>query len=268
MKQVRNGEFYGEHHQKLRFKTLVLTDTAYTHSQVDWHYHEHPYFTYLLAGQLYEAHRGATYYLQPGGLLYHHWQDAHHNRRPPIPTRGFHLELPADWFHQHGIQPQAFEGSHQIQHPAIRQRFNEIYREFRVNDADSAASIEMLLSDVFSHMAHRPAPRRPKAPWLQQLTDWLTEAPDTQTSLQDLSQRFRVHPVHLSRSFHQHLGMTLGQYRRLQKVNRAVLLLFTQLSLTEIGYRCGFYDQSHFIASFKRIYRQTPSQFRQQVSRR
>ncbi|MBO7686885.1 MAG: helix-turn-helix domain-containing protein, partial [Kiritimatiellae bacterium] len=30
----------------------------------------------------------------------------------------------------------------------------------------------------------------------------------------------------------------------------------------EIAHACGFYDQSHFIRTFKRIRRQTPAQYR------
>ncbi len=268
MNKVRTGKFFGEHYEKKRLNGLLLTDTEYTHAHVDWHYHEHPYFTYLLAGKLYEAHRSAEYYLKPGGLLYHHWQDAHFNLKPSCYTRGFHIELPLDWLQQHGLSPLSFEGSHELQHPAIRQLLNEIYREFRVNDTDSTTSIEMLLSHVFSRMEQSsPEKINPQPQWLRQLTEWLREETDTKTSLKKLSEKFQVHPVHLSRAFHQHLGMTLGSYRRLQKVNRAVLLLFSNCSLTEIAYRCGFYDQSHFIASFKRVYRQTPSQFRRQIGR-
>ena len=91
MNTLKPGEYYGTHYQKLAFKDIVITDTEYTHPKVDWHHHENPYFTYLLQGKLFEANKKEAYYLEPGSLLFHHWQDAHYNIKPPEFTRGFHI---------------------------------------------------------------------------------------------------------------------------------------------------------------------------------
>ncbi|CAM4408367.1 hypothetical protein [Flavobacterium terrigena] len=73
MNQLKKGEFYGTHYQKSTFENIIITDTEYTHSKVDWHYHENPYFTYLLEGKLFESNKKESYYLEPGNLLFHNW---------------------------------------------------------------------------------------------------------------------------------------------------------------------------------------------------
>lgn len=70
MNKLKTGEFYGKHYQKSAFKNLIITDTEYTHSKVDWHYHENPYFTYLLQGKIFESNKKEAYCLEPGSLLF------------------------------------------------------------------------------------------------------------------------------------------------------------------------------------------------------
>jgi hypothetical protein len=43
MKELKKGEYFGNHNQELRFNDIIITDTEYTHEKVDWYYHENPY---------------------------------------------------------------------------------------------------------------------------------------------------------------------------------------------------------------------------------
>ncbi|NQY29801.1 MAG: helix-turn-helix domain-containing protein [Flavobacteriaceae bacterium] len=54
---------------------------------------------------------------------------------------------------------------------------------------------------------------------------------------------------------------------RLLKLNKAITLISSNKhSMTEICYKCGFYDQSHFISNFKSIYNTTPSNFLKKIT--
>ena len=66
MNKLKTGEFYGTHYQKVALENLIITDTEYTHRKVDWHYHESPYFTYLLQGKLFESNKKDSCYLESG----------------------------------------------------------------------------------------------------------------------------------------------------------------------------------------------------------
>ena len=59
------------------------------------------------------------------------------------------------------------------------------------------------------------------------------------------------------------MEMTTGDYIATIRINHArKLLATTDMKIFDIAEACGFYDQSHFIRTFKRIRRQTPAQYR------
>lgn len=266
MKQLKNGQFFGSHYQKNVFEGITLTDTEYTHEKVDWHYHENPYFTYLIQGGLYEENKKNSYKLKPGSILYHHWQDSHKNIKAPSFTRGFHIELKQQWFQKHDLPVLDYEGSKDISKPIIQSFMNRILLETKVNDTFSQASIEMLLLDSFNHFGHTASIiGAHKLTWLKQLDEILTENPKD-LSLTALSEELNIHPVHLSRQFHKKYKVTLGQYRRHLRLNSAVSKIIEgKQTLTEITYECGFFDQSHLISDFKKVYKCTPRQFSKKI---
>ncbi|MDB4292842.1 helix-turn-helix transcriptional regulator [Maribacter sp.] len=267
MNELKKGEFFGKHYKKSTFENMIITDTEYTHERVDWHYHENPYFTYLLQGKLYEANKKEDYYLEPGSLLFHNWQDAHQNIKAPEFTRGFHVELNADWFKKNEVATTALEGSLQLKNPLLKKLMNAIFLESRIADPHSQTSINLLLLEVMNTMKHQETLRTLKKPkWVDDLNALILET-NSSYSLTELGQRLGIHPVHLSREFHKYFGTTFGQYIRHLRLNKAVLLMTAKrYSLTEICYTCGFYDQSHFISTFKSAYGITPSIFLKRTS--
>jgi AraC-like DNA-binding protein len=266
MNKLKKGEFYGTHYQKSAFKNLIITDTEYTHRKVDWHFHENPYFTYLLQGKLFESNKKESYYLESGDLLFHNWQDAHYNIKPPEFTRGFHIELNQEWFLNFDIQLKDFEGSTNLKNPIIKNLVNQVFIETKINDQYSNLSIESSLIEIFNTIKESKIKKSKTPIWAKRLQELLFEE-NIDYSLNNLSSILGLHPVHLSREFSKYFGMSLGNYLRLIKINKAFnLIVSNKLSMTEICYKCGFYDQSHFIANFKRIYHTTPSKFLKKIS--
>lgn len=266
MNKLKTGEFYGNHYQKTAFENLIFTDTEYTHNKVDWHYHENPYFTYLLQGKLFESNKKESYYLEPGSLLFHNWQDSHYNIKPPEFTRGFHIELNENWFSTFDIQITDFEGSINLKSPIIKNLMNQIFIETKIKDQYSNLSVESNLIQIFNSLTEAKSGNTRKPAWVSQLKELLIEE-QIDHSLNSLSSKLDIHPVHLCREFNRYFGTSLGNYIRLVKLNKALCLLTSnKYSLTEICYQCGFYDQSHFITNFKRIYKTTPSKLLKNIS--
>lgn len=265
MDKLETGEFYGTHYKKSVFENIIITDTEYTHSKVDWHYHENPYFTYLLQGKLFESNKKESYYLEPGSLLFHNWQDAHYNIKPPDYTRGFHIELNENWFSNFDINTIGIEGSINLRNPLIKNIINKVFIETKINDAFSNLSIEVLLVEIFNKIIN-PAEKIYKKPfWVNKLQELLWEE-EIDYSLNNLSSILEIHPIHLSREFNRYFGTSLGNYIRLLKLNKAFYLITSnKLSMTEICYQCGFYDQSHFITNFKKIYNTTPKKLLREI---
>jgi AraC family transcriptional regulator len=258
--KLSKGEYFGNHYHKNQFNDLLITDTAYTHAKVDWHYHENAYFTYLLQGKLFEENKKESYHLERGGLLFHNWQDAHHNIKPPEYTRGFHIEITTKWFELYQIKSFDFEGSLHLKNPLIREKINSIFFESKIKDTNTQLTIDMLLVDVFNTIKSDDQHFKNQTPtWVKTLKEILHSTPNIKTSLTSLAVLLDIHPVHLSREFPKYFKTTIGHYIRTQRINKALLLIAeNKLTMTEICYDCEFYDQSHFTTSLKKVYKQTP----------
>jgi AraC family transcriptional regulator len=75
-----------------------------------------------------------------------------------------------------------------------------------------------------------------------------------------------VHPVHLSRSFRRHFGLTLTEYVRQGRLARAMVRLSTTDDpMIEIARDVGFADQSHFTREFRRAVGDSPGGYRSRL---
>lgn len=263
MKTLGDGEFFGQTNKTLYFDGLVITDTEYTHSYVDWHYHENAYFTFLIHGNVVEGNKKEIYECSAGTLLYHQWEDPHYNIKPDGFTRGFHIEIPRKWFENLNISKDQLEGSFNIKNPEAKLLMYKIFKESKINDSTSETSTNQLLINLFSQLSTQKSYLEKKPIWVKQIHELLHESCIEKFSLTELSQTLNIHPIHLSRDFHKYFNCNLGDYIRKLKINKSLSILTTnEKSLTEIALDCGFADQSHFIRCFKENTGITPLKYR------
>lgn len=264
MNLLKTGNFFGDTNKTIRLDGITLTDTEYTHERVDWHYHENAYFTFILHGGLIEGNKKETYHCSNGSLLFHSWQEPHYNLKPPGYTRGFHIELDKNCFADFSFEIKTLQGSFQIENPDIKFLFYRLFRETKIDDDVSGLSIQTSLLEIFDRMLKKEDKRRNEKPfWTKKLAEMLREEFAEKISLAKLAGELGIHPAHLSRDFSKHFQCSLGEYVRKIRVEKSLALLpEKRLSLTEIAYRCGFADQSHFLRSFKQINGVAPSLFR------
>lgn len=262
MKHSQKGEFYGETNKTICFDGITLTDTVYTHPKVDWHYHEHAYFTFILEGNVIEGNKKEVYNCTPGSLLFHNWQEAHYNIKPDGFTRGFHLEVEQQWFDHLDLNSDSLEGSTKIGNPDIKLLMYKIFRASKVDDNNSDLSAQTLLLEILSKLTNNNPGILPKKPkWVNLIDEILHEQFADTLTLEYLSQILDIHPIHLSRDFSKYFNCNLGEYIRKLKVEKALSLIASKnQSFTEIAYQCGFSDQSHFNRCFKEINGINPSE--------
>ena len=269
MTNLTTGQFYGKTNELLQVEGLTLTDTEYTHDWVDWHFHENAYFTFILEGCVLEGNKKETYYCSAGSLLFHNWQEAHYNKKPPGFTRGFHIELDPNWLNSLDLDIGRIQGSLNVVNPQLKVLLYKIVKESKFEDTTRYIAIQSLLIEAISSLVgyEKDAYRRPPS-WVIQLRDVLHDTPLENWTLPALAQTVGVHPVHLSRSFTHYFNCTLSHYIRSIKIQRSLSLLPQKsLSLTDIALECGFADQSHFIRCFKAIYQTKPSAYRTILAR-
>lgn len=83
-----------------------------------------------------------------------------------------------------------------------------------------------------------------------------------------LADRLYLSPSQFNRRFRRTFGMSPQQFVAKVRINAArQLLVSTDLSVTEIAYRTGFYDHSYFTKQFTRHMKITPLAYRKKYAR-
>jgi len=264
MHELTKGKYYGSHNRISEDNGLIISDTVYTHPKVDWHYHENIYFTFLISGKLFEGNKKESYECTPGTLLFHNWQDAHYNIKPPGYARGFHIEVEKKWFQNFLTDESDISGSFKIENPLIKTSVRKIFIEFMHAEIEAKISIEQNLLNIFSELKNdSPLKYKTKPLWVKKIREMLSDDLPENISLKYLAQMLELHPVYLSRSFPMYFRCNIGEYIRKIKIEKSINFLSQKnLSLSEICYSSGFSDQSHFNRCFKKAYNITPNQYR------
>lgn len=264
MEQLRKGTFFGHTDRKISLDGLTITETDYVHEYVDWHYHELPYFTYLLHGQLVEASRRNRFQCVGGDVLFHNWHDAHYNRKPGGVARGFHVEIDAVWLQQYEISLDNMSGSHLLKDPELVIRMGRLYRESFQHQSDLQMALDEALISVLQGMNDtemRSSQYKPA--WVNKVEAVIRDRYASSLTLHMLAREGGIHPVHLCRDFNRYFGCTTTAYIRTLRVEHSLALLHHEdLSLASIAYHCGFADQSHFIRAFRAQLGCSPGQYR------
>ena len=263
MQVLRKGQYYGSEIKKKNYKGLLVSSYSYQDCQVDWHYHENPYFMYIQTGQLLDISKKQDIRCGPGALLLHNWQEAHYNKMHSSNSKGFHIEFDRKWLIDRGFDETLWEGSGVLKNPIWHQIVVQILAEFHMDDESTTLAIESLVLQLCHALQQESNLYNEKNPkWVKLIRDILFEESD-EYDLKSLAAMLEIHPVYLSSAFPKYFNETLGSFIRKIKVKKSLAALQSnEKSLSEVAYSCGFADQSHFIRCFRRQMGLTPLQFR------
>ena len=82
-------------------------------------------------------------------------------------------------------------------------------------------------------------------------------------TLDELSGKFYINKYYLIRLFKARYGDTIVNYQIGRKINAAKeLLRFSDMSVEDIGYKCGFEDPNYFSRAFRKFEGSSPSMYR------
>lgn len=227
---------------------VVLTTYAAGPDAEDWHTHSCPSLSLVLGGGYREDLAGRPYTRAVGDLKWVAADTVHRCRAYAPDTLQLNLLLrPSFWAITGRAEEQQLPS--QVDESAIRLALLRLGHEL-VRPDTSLAAVELLAYALFADRAWQPRPTPPA--WVSHLRELLHEPGESVTTLAGLAQVLGVHPVTISRAFPHYFAVTLSQYQRRLKVERALgLLRTTTRSLTDIAYACGFADQSHFTHAFR-----------------
>jgi AraC family transcriptional regulator len=138
--------------------------------------------------------------------------------------------------------------------------------ELESDDAFSAMAREGLMLEIVAAFGRTGSADRSttEAPaWLKRARDFLHENVSSSLSMARIARAAGRHEIHLAREFKRFFGLSVGNYlRRLRTERAAALLVQSRNDLTDIAFACGFSSHSHLCREFKARYGVTPSQYR------
>ena len=151
--------------------------------------------------------------------------------------------------------------------PALRSHFLQVFQA--LVQATPLLTQQSLLLELMSHLLQHhsgiavppPAARESRAVAL--VRAYLEEHYTENVSIETLSQLSQLSPYYLIRCFRRQSGLPPHHYQRQVRLLKAKQALHTSQSLAAIASAAGFFDQSHFTRSFKRVFGVTPGQYRQ-----
>ena len=223
-----------------------------------WHYHTNVRISFVLRGGCTEKKK-SSYERLPGMVAFYLTGEPH---RIMQIRRSVHvnLELENHFFNQYGISEQLFSDA-LSRTPDAKFMMLKVHKEMMEDDSFTTSSVQMLLLEFLNRSSARKEGKKLPA-WIQVICELLHDRRDETLSLQDLSNATGIHPVTISHYFPKYFSCTLGEYMRKLKVDNALMLIKEgKTSLTNIGYECGFFDQSHFIRTFKRFTGYLPAKY-------
>lgn len=121
----------------------------------------------------------------------------------------------------------------------------------------------MLANLAETRLAARASEQRTKHARLFALDDLISKHISEGWTASNFASALSVSTGHLSRLCRAATGMGATAYIEQHQIQEACrLLAFTQLPVSEIGYRLGFIDPSYFSKRFRAARGQTPSDYR------
>lgn len=97
---------------------------------------------------------------------------------------------------------------------------------------------------------------------LDTVKTFLEEYPEDSIDGEHLSRYSTMSKYHFIRKFDENVGMTPHRFQIQNRVRKAKYLIEKSTSMTEVGLSAGFYDQSHFIRHFKKLFQISPSSYK------
>ena len=158
-----------------------------------------------------------------------------------------------------------------LQAPATSVAAVRLHGDIRSDDACSGISLQAhalgLLAEAGRAFDH--ASRGDQAPsWLARVEEMVRDRFRERLPIERVAEEAGVHPMHLTRVFRKHLGMTVPALQRKLRLDWAeVQLRTTNETIGRIALRAGFSDQSHFTRVFRRYRGCTPGAVRREGGR-
>jgi AraC-like DNA-binding protein len=101
---------------------------------------------------------------------------------------------------------------------------------------------------------------------VREMERFIAQHADEVLSLNMISKRFHTDQYAMIRAFKGMINTTPSAYKQQIRLSKAKAMLQTDLSIVDVTYALGYYDQSHFVRQFKAVYGLAPSRYKQKLT--
>lgn len=264
---LAQGNFYGEMVKQRRAGGFSLSETRYLPgSTLPHHSHESHYLCFILSGSYRENYGRKVRFCEPSMILFHPAGELHSQSFDKTAVDLFRIEVNSARLRYTGHSDLSIGGRDFRVGLPVRLAY-DLYREFRAADAVSHLAIEGLGLELIAAIAReesRTENHSHQPPhWLNQAHELIKSRFLEHLTLGDIAGTVGVHAVTLAREFRHNYDCTVGQMVRRERIAFACReLLKPEASIADIGIATGFYDQSHFAKTFKKLTGTTPAEYR------
>jgi AraC family transcriptional regulator len=265
--QLAAGNFYGKTLKQYRADGFSLSETRYPPGSIlPRHSHESHYFCFVLRGTYTESYGRKVRSRQPSAIVFHPAGELHAQYFDSTAVQLFRIEVNQARLRDLSRANLPLEGLDFRKGLATGLALR-LYQEFCEPDAVSDLAIEglalELIAAIARHSRRSANISREPAEWLRRAHELIKSRFLEHLTLGDIARTVEVHPVTLAREFRHHYNCTIGEMVRSERIGFACReLLKPEEPLTDIAISAGFYDQSHFAKTFKRLIGMTPGRYR------
>jgi AraC family transcriptional regulator len=229
------------------------------------HQHEPAAFSFVLEGGYTETIGVRERECKPLASIFHPRCESHSVVFHQFDVRIFRVELGSVWRGRMQDHLPAFDEPAESSGGRLAFLAMRMYGEIACRDRWSALAIDGLMLEIVAELG-RLADRLkqpPKSHWVEEVREILSSRFTDTPSLAELAESVGVHPVHMAREFRKRFGCATGDFVRRLRIEQACDALTTSdATIAEIALAAGFYDQSHFSNTFKKITGMTPAAWR------
>jgi AraC family transcriptional regulator len=248
-----------------RFANITLRETRYAPGSIlGKHAHRNCGFGVVLSGSYLEAYSSTTLGCGPHTVKFRPAAESHVTCFGPQGARCVTIDVDASWLERlMGSTGRALDRP-SCRVGGVSVTFARLHREIVNPDQFTSLAVEASVLELFVAFARGGLTEPRKSPsWLPRAREVLEQRFSERVGLSSLAQALGIHPVHLARQFRRHYGVSVGEYVRRLRVDKAkALLALSRMPLPELALDLGFSSQSHFTHIFKRETGVSPGRYR------
>ncbi|CAM3403871.1 AraC family transcriptional regulator [Paenibacillus lupini] len=261
--------FYRDHSLPfLEAKHCLKSDLAYQK-----HFHEEYSIGLIDTGETYAWCDGSMHRVEAGRMI----------SFPPMMLHACHPEEGADWSYKmlfikqewlQGLKQQELDQLHipfllgEGKNKACRRYLNQTMDALAGSGTPLAIEtslielMQAIVSPNMSDFEHRGRSIKQDRKYVNLVSEYLHEHYTEKITLDDLERITGISRFHLIRLFKQSSHLPPHAYQNLLRINHAKTeLMKKQRPIADIAAEAGFYDQSHFSRTFRRIVGATPQKY-------